>query len=113
MRAGVGGDPALSAGLLPEPSSEAHWQGRIIIHTGTMGIMLRLRSTTTTIRRRRSITGITRHARTAAGAGATATAIGFADPVLCLSLRTRVGVPGDGCAIVPETRPATQTRWAS
>ena len=82
MRAGVGGDLVWSAGSLLEPSLEARWQGLTIIRTGTMGIMLRLRSTTITTRRPHFITDITARARMAAGAGAMALATGFADLVL-------------------------------
>ena len=81
MRAGVGGDLGLSAGSPLEPSLEAHWQD-LTIRTGTMGIMLRLRSTTITTRRRQFITDITARARTAVGAGAMALATGFADLLL-------------------------------
>src|ERR1700726_1122303 len=81
MRAGVGGDLVWSAGSLLEPSLEARWQGPTIIRTGTMGIMLRLRFTTITTRRRHFITDTVR-ARTAAGAGAMARATGFADLIL-------------------------------
>src|ERR1700738_5387599 len=71
MRAGVGGDLVWSAGSLLEPSLEARWQGPTIIRTGTMGIMLRLRFTTITTRRRHFITD-TAPPPTAAGAGAMA-----------------------------------------